>query len=145
MKKARKQTTEPQDDDAEEAIMKVVAEMTEGFNKHDAKAATRMYRADADFVSVRGEAASGAAEIERRLEAIFASRAKKATLKTREVRIKLVRHDVAIVHVVNELSGLIGSDGQELPAHQELSIRVLVKDGGAWCVAAFHNTMRKPF
>src|SRR5690348_10114660 len=38
-----------------EAIKRVIVEMTEAFNKHDATAATRMYTPDADFVSVRGE------------------------------------------------------------------------------------------
>jgi hypothetical protein len=31
--------------------------------------------------------------------------------------------------------------GQTLPPHQELSIRVLVKDQGAWRITAFHNTI----
>jgi uncharacterized protein (TIGR02246 family) len=57
--------------------------MTEGFNSHDAKAASRMYTADADFVTVRGERAKGAGALERQLAAIFATRAKEATQKTR--------------------------------------------------------------
>src|SRR3954449_3058585 len=42
-----------------EAIKRVIVEMTEAFNKHDATAATRMYTPDADFVSVRGEMGVG--------------------------------------------------------------------------------------
>lgn len=38
----------------EAAIRKVIVEMTEGFNSHDGKAASRMYTEDARFVSVRG-------------------------------------------------------------------------------------------
>ena len=41
----------------EERIRSIIAEMTEGFNKHDAKAASQMYTVDADFVTVRGERA----------------------------------------------------------------------------------------
>ena len=41
----------------------------------------------------------------------------------------------------NELSGLINPDGQTLPAHQELSVRVFVKDEGTWRITAFHNTI----
>jgi hypothetical protein len=47
----------------EAAIKRVVSEMTQGFNSHDAEAATRMYTTDADFVSVRGEVAKGREEI----------------------------------------------------------------------------------
>ena len=129
----------------EEAIRKVIVEMTEAFNKHDAKAATRMYTPDADLVTVRGDASKGRDAIEKGLAAIFASRAKAATLKTLEVRIRFIRPDVAVAHVTTELSGLVSPDGQKLPAHRELSIRVFVKEQGIWRVAAFHNTMVRPF
>jgi t-SNARE complex subunit (syntaxin) len=66
----------------EEAIRQIIAEMTEGFNKHDATAATRMYTPDADLVTVRGEVMKGAADMEQGLAAIFATRAKEATLQT---------------------------------------------------------------
>jgi hypothetical protein len=36
-------------------------------------------------------------------------------------------------------------DGHALPSHQELSLRVFVKDAGVWQIAAFHNTMVAPF
>jgi hypothetical protein len=61
------------------------------------------------------------------------------------VRIRLLRHDVALVHVLNELSGLRRPEGQSLPPHRELSLRVLVKEAGTWRVAAFHNTLWRPF
>jgi hypothetical protein len=62
-----------------------------------------------------------------------------------DVKIRMVRPDVALAYVTNELSGLVVPDGRSLPAHQELSLRVFVKDGGLWQVAAFHNTMIAPF
>jgi uncharacterized protein (TIGR02246 family) len=55
--------------------------------------------------------------------------------------VRFIRPDVALVHVTNRLSGLVGPDAQTLPAHQELSIRVLVKDRGTWRITAFHNTI----
>jgi uncharacterized protein (TIGR02246 family) len=83
--------------------------------------------------------------MDRGLASIFATRAKKATLKTLNMTVRFIRPDVAIVHVTNELSGLVGPEGQPLPAHQELSVRVFVKDAGSWHVTAFHNTMLRPF
>ena len=129
----------------EEAIRRVIAEMTEGFNQHNAKAATRMYMPDADLVTVRGERYKGTAGMEEGLAKIFATRARNATLRTLDVTVRLITDDVALAHVTNELSGLVSPDGEQLPAHQELSIRVLVKDAGTWRVTAFHNTMVKPF
>ena len=55
--------------------------------------------------------------------------------------VRFVRPDVALAHVTNQLSGLVSPEGQTLPAHEELSIRVLVKDQGQWRITAFHNTI----
>jgi uncharacterized protein (TIGR02246 family) len=129
----------------EDAIRKVITEMTSGFNSHDGRAASIMYLPDAKLTTVRGEVMNGQAEIEKGLSGIFATRAKNAAHRTLAVAIKFIRPDVALAHVTNELSGLVGPDGQGLPAHQELSLRVFVKEGGHWRVAAFHNTMVRPF
>jgi uncharacterized protein (TIGR02246 family) len=129
----------------EAAIKRVVSEMTQGFNSHDAEAATRMYTDDADFVSVRGEVAKGRGEIRQGLAVILSTRARNASLDTRSVTIRFNRPDVAVVHVDNELRGLVNSDGQALPAHRELSLRVFVKESGVWRVAAFQNTLARPF
>ncbi|HET6769274.1 MAG TPA: SgcJ/EcaC family oxidoreductase [Chitinophagaceae bacterium] len=129
----------------EDAIRNVILQMTEGFNKHDAKAATQMYTSNADFVNVRGDKYTGAAEIEQKLAAILSTRAKEATLKTLNTTIRFVNPELAIAHVTNELSGLVDSAGLKLPSHQELSIRVFIKEKGNWRVTAFHNTMIRPF
>jgi uncharacterized protein (TIGR02246 family) len=129
----------------EAAIRKVIAEMTEGFNNHDGKAAARMYTPDARFVSVRGDMMNGQGEIEKGLSAILTKRAKSATQQTMDVTVRFIRPDVALANVTNELSGLVAPDGRVLPSHQELSLRVFVKDAGGWQVAAFHNTMIAPF
>jgi uncharacterized protein (TIGR02246 family) len=133
------------DSDSEAAIRQIIVEMTDGFNNHDGRAASRMYTQDARLVTVRGDVMSGPAEIEKGLSAIFAARAKNATQRTMDVKIRLVRPDIAFAYVTNELSGLVAPDGRSLPAQQELSLRVFVKDGGLWQVAAFHNTMIAPF
>jgi uncharacterized protein (TIGR02246 family) len=129
----------------EEAIRKVVVMMTEAFNRHDAKAATQMYAPDALFVTVRGEVMDGQPAIEKGMASIFGTRAKNASLRTLDVAVRFIRPDIALVHVTNELSGLVAPDGQTLPSHRELSLRVFVKESGVWSVAAFHNTMVRPF
>jgi uncharacterized protein (TIGR02246 family) len=129
----------------EDAIRKVIVAMTEGFNRHDGGAASTMYLADATLVTVRGEVMHGQAAIERGLNAIFATRAKAASHRTLDVAIRFLRPDLALAHVTNELSGLVAPDGQPLPSHQELSLRVFINDGDGWKVAAFHNTMIRPF
>lgn len=128
-----------------DAIRQVITETTAAFNRHDAKAFARYYTPDAWLVTVRGESMAGTAEIENELTAIFESRAKSATLETLDVSIRFIRPDVALAHVLNQLSGLKSPSGESLPAHRELSIRVLVKNDGVWRVTAFHNTIVRPF
>jgi len=84
--------------------------MTEAFNRHDAKAWTRLTTLDAQLVTVRGESMNGVAEIEKGLSALFQTRNKNASLKILDVKVRFIRSDVAMAHVTNELSGVIGPD-----------------------------------
>jgi uncharacterized protein (TIGR02246 family) len=127
------------------AIKELITETTAAFNLHDAKAFARYYTPEAWLVTVRGESMAGTSEIERGLASIFSSRAKAAKLETLDVSIRFIRPDVAVAHVLNELSGLTSPSEELLPAHRELSIRVLVKSDGVWRVSAFHNTIVRPF
>jgi uncharacterized protein (TIGR02246 family) len=124
----------------EEAIRSVISGTTDAFNKHDAKAYARFYAEDAEFINVQGEKIKGAAEIEKRLSTLFATRAKAAVLKTLHITVRFIRSDVAIAHVTGDMSGITGVEGDKVPPHRELSIRILVKENGIWRVTAFHNT-----
>lgn len=129
----------------EAAIRRLVSEMTDGFNRHDAAAYMRLYTPDADFVSVRGEKAKGRDHAEQELAEVFKTRAREATLTTKELDIRFIRPDVALVHVTNELGGLVTPDGRKLPSHDESSLRVFVKNDGNWQITAFQNTLVAPF
>jgi uncharacterized protein (TIGR02246 family) len=125
----------------EDAIKKVIVATTQAFNVHDAKVFASYYTADAELVTVRGERMHGTAEIEKGLAAIFATRARGATLRTLDMTVRLIRSDVAIAHVTNEMIGVVDEQGLTMPPHRELSVRVLVKEKGIWRVTAFHNTV----
>ena len=127
----------------EDAIKQVIAATTDAFSRHDAEAWVRFCTPDAQLVTVRGESMNGVDEIRNGLATIFQSRGRYVTLKTLSGTVRFIRPDVALAHVSNELSGLVSPEGQTLPSHQELSIRVLVKDQGAWRITAFHNTIRQ--
>src|SRR5678816_2208530 len=116
----------------EAAIRKVIAATTEMFNRQDASGFARYYTDDSDLVTVRGEVMKGTAEIEAGLSRIFQTRAGSATLREVDASIRFLSPDVALAHVTNELSGLVGPAGERLPAHRERSTRVFVKKDGAW-------------
>ena len=125
----------------EDSIKAVMAATTDAFSRHDAKAWVTFCTPDAQLVTVRGESMKGVAAIEKGLTTIFQTRGRNVTLTTLAVAVRFIRPDVALAHVTNELSGLVSPEGQTLPPHQELSIRVLVKDQGVWRITAFHNTI----
>jgi uncharacterized protein (TIGR02246 family) len=124
-----------------DAIRALMVETTDAFNRHDAKAWARFCTPDAQLVTVRGESMKGVAEIEKGLAAIFDGRGRAARLKTLDIAVRFVRPDVGLAHVTNEMSGVTAPDGRSLPPHRELSIRVVVREQGAWHITAFHNTI----
>lgn len=136
---ARAQAPDPRND--EKTIRAIVAATTEAFSKHDARAWVQYCTNDAQLVTVRGETMEGVAEIEKGLATIFQTRGRGVTLRTLEVMVRFIRPDVALAHVRNELSGLADPDGQTVPPHQELSVRVFVKNDGQWRMTVFQNTI----
>lgn len=125
----------------EAAIKAVLAATTDAFSRRDAKAWVNFSTPDAQLVTVRGESMNGVEEIEKGLTRIFQTRGRNVTLTTLGLKVRFIRPDVAVAHVTNRLSGLVNADGQPVPSHQELSVRVLVKEQGAWRITAFHNTI----
>ena len=136
---ARSQSAEARKDEA--AIRGIIAATTEAFSRHDAKGWAQYCTSDAQLVTVRGEFMQGAAQIERGMATIFQTRGRRVTLETRDVSVRFLRPDVALAHVRNELRGLLDPEGETLPPHQELSVRVFVKNDGVWRITAFHNTI----
>ena len=126
------------------AVRAVVAASIEAFNQHDAQRWAEFCTPDARLVTIRGEVMNGLAEIQSGLRSIFETRGKRATLVTRDVQVNFVRPDVALAYVTNEMTGVLDAEGRSSPSHQELSLRVLVKEGGSWRIAAFHNTRLQP-
>jgi uncharacterized protein (TIGR02246 family) len=125
----------------EAAIRAVLAATTDAFSRRDAKAWVTFCTPGAQLVTVRGESMNGVDEIEKGLTRIFQTRGRNVTLTTLGVTVRFIRPDVAVAHVTNRLSGLVNPEGQAQPSHHELSIRVMVKDQGAWRITAFHNTI----
>jgi uncharacterized protein (TIGR02246 family) len=134
----------PGDRADEGAIRAVINSTTDAFNRHDPRAWLRLATADAELITARGETMNGAAEIEQGLTALFQGRNRNARVKTLDIRLRLIRQDVALAQVTNEISGVLGASGQTLPASRELSLRILVKDHGVWRMTALHNTVVQP-
>lgn len=75
---------------------------------------------------------------------MFQRRNKNASVRTLDIRLRLIRPDVALAHVTNEISGVVDASGQTLLPSRELSSRILVREQGVWRMTAFHNTVVQP-
>ena len=129
--------------DDEKAIRALVLERIDSFNKHEAPQSSA-FTQDADFVNVYGMWRRGPAEIEGRQKERMETVLRDAKISLQDLRIRFVRPDVAIVHETHEMSGMRNDKGEIMPPHQELGIRVMVKEQGKWLITAFHNTIVRP-
>jgi uncharacterized protein (TIGR02246 family) len=127
-----------QDDEA--AIRQAVATMTTAFNTRDDQVTASLTTTDADFVTVTGAWSRGSADYLATRRARFATALKNASIRVIDIKVRFLRPDVALAHVIQEIHGMLDGDGKELPPHRELSLRVFVHEDGKWLMTAFQNT-----
>ena len=112
----------------------------DAWNRHDMAAFAALYAENADFVNVLGVWLRGRAAIEEHHATIHAARMKASLLTALETEVRLLRPDVALIHVHWELTGQVGPDGVALPTRQGILSHVGVKTGGKWHIASTQNT-----
>ena len=122
----------------ETAIRKVVQQVQDGWNAHDAKTHAAAFAPDADYVVVNGSHDKGREEIQARHTQLFSGIYKNshniATIKS----VRFLRPDVAVVHTEwNLLHDL--SDSETRKGHA-LNTIVMTKEKGKWSIAAYQNT-----
>lgn len=129
-------------DDAD--IRALIASQVEAWNAGDAKAFSVRFAPDGTFTNIRGTVFYGHRAFEDRHAEIFASVFKGTKISMAPDRIWFVRPDVAIADISATVSGLGGRTppGVKRGAGGALRTRlqeVLVKDGGTWWIASYHN------
>ena len=126
-----------------EHIRAIVAAQVAAWNVGNAKAFSANFAADGSFTNIRGTVFYGHQAFEDRHADIFGTFFKGSKLAMSVTKIRFVRPDVAIADIATELSELHGAppgvkpgaDGRIRTRLQE----VLVKDGGTWRIASYHN------
>jgi uncharacterized protein (TIGR02246 family) len=132
---------------ADEAAIKAVVDdrWMGGWNAHDARRFSSMFASDADFTNVRGQSASGQADIEK-FHAVAFERFFKQSHQTGEVtKIRFLRPDLAAVDIRWEMTGAVDNTGNPSPYRTGLANCIFIKSGGDWLVAIMHNTELTPW
>lgn len=132
--------------DEEAAIQKLLGELADAWNRGDAPAYGARYRPDGTFTNVNGTFHAGREAFNRRHEEIFRGFLRGTTLELTTKELRFIRPDVAVVDLDTGVSGVpapppgvrAAPDG----ALHTCLLLVLVKEGGSWWIAAYHNVWR---
>ena len=126
----------------ETAIRKLIQQIQDGWNGHDAKAAAAPFAADADFVVVTGLHLKGRDDIEKGFAFRLAQPDYKASKNTITIKsIRFLRPDVAVVHTTFDIEY---SEGGEVKKDHAIETAVVTKERGKWSIIAFQNTVIAP-
>jgi uncharacterized protein (TIGR02246 family) len=125
---------------AADAAKAVAKRLVDDWNKHDMKSFAELFTEDADFVNVIGLWWHGRPEIQKEHEALHANRMKNSDLIAIETAVRVLRQDVAIIHIRWQLAGDTGIDGVTLPMRQGILSFVTVRTGDRWLIATAQNT-----
>jgi uncharacterized protein (TIGR02246 family) len=122
------------------AIHKTIDDLLAAFNRHDAKGWAAPFLEDGDFTNVTGLTRHGRKEVEERFAGLFAGNLKDAHRTCAVRHIRFITPEIAAVDAEWELVGSKTSDGAENPVRKGLFTWVMVKQGGKWQFAVFHES-----
>lgn len=134
----------PQASPDEAAVRNIIQEEISAWNSGDAAAYSRHFAADGTFTNIRGEFFTGRQPFIEKHDNLFRGPFHGSTLKQDVVSLKFVRPDVAVAEVLTSVSGIPklfpGTNTDDKGRLRTRLLQVLVKDGGEWKIAAYHNT-----
>lgn len=129
-------------DNADEtAIRENVRQLEAGWNAKSGAQFAKPFAADADYVVINGMYIKGQALIAESHQRIFDTFYKESTLSLSVKQVRMLRPDVAVVHVTGTNKIPRGAETQTVEAIITL---LMTKESGAWKIAAFQNTEMKP-
>lgn len=134
------QSTPDQDDPPQ-----VVDRFVEAWNRHDMKALGDLFRSDADFVDVFGNWFKGRSAFEEALTQRHRTVFRASRFTTKEVVVRRVGSELAVVNAVIELTGATDPGGNLLPPGLGVMSFVLEPNTvHGWRIVTFQNTAVAP-
>jgi uncharacterized protein (TIGR02246 family) len=128
------------------AIRQLMDDLTEAWNRGDARAYGARYRDDGTFTNVNGTYHLGRDEFDRRHAEVFRGMFKDTKVAMTIKTLRFIAPNVAAVDIDTDIAGCqarppgvaVDPDGT---LHSCL-LMVLVKEGGTWWISAYHNVWR---
>jgi uncharacterized protein (TIGR02246 family) len=125
-------------DNADEAaIRENVRQLEAGWNAKSGEQFAKPFAADADYVVINGSYVKGQEAIAQGHQRIFDTFYKESVLSLSVKQVRMLRPDVAVVHVTGTNKIPRGAETQTGEAFMTL---LMTKESGVWRIAAFQNT-----
>lgn len=133
----------------EDAIRALLAAQAAAWNAGDAKAWTKDFAADADFINIAGSHFKGREETEQRHAQLFASIFKGSRVDVGVWKVRMLGPAAAVAETVHELRGFSRLPPGIRPTVEPGLLRtrmkyVFVKQGDAWVIVSAQNTAIAP-
>ena len=125
---------------AEEIGRGVIRRLQDAWNAGDGAAFGEPFADDADFVDIRGIHHRGREAIVEGHRGIFATIYRGSRVAYELEQARALGEDVVLAHSQGTLFAL-ASAGPMAGEHRAMQSLVLVRRGGAWEIAGFHNTL----
>ncbi len=123
------------------SVQTIVSALESAWNAGDGRLFAAPMAPDADFVTIRAERFRGRQAIADGRDAIFRTVYAGSRIKLTTDTLRLLTDDVALLHVGSELDA---PSGPLAGRHNAVFSAVLRRNGAAWEIAAFHNTLAPP-
>ncbi|MEO8602402.1 MAG: SgcJ/EcaC family oxidoreductase [bacterium] len=126
------------------AIRNLYVEFTAAWNAHDAKKMASYWTLDGDVTEPDGMVAKGRDEVEKHFATEQEAAFKDSTLKLTIESVWFVSAEVAMVDGSYMVLNALDPNGQPLPPRKGLVSAVLLREDGAWRVAASRSMIPIP-
>jgi uncharacterized protein (TIGR02246 family) len=120
------------------ALERIIEQREAAWNAMDGTAFAAPFASDADFVTIRGEHFRGRPAIAAGHDAIFRTIYAGSTVRFGVESARLLRGEVALVHVRSVMHAPSGPLAGE---HRACFSLALTKEPDGWVIAALHNTL----
>jgi uncharacterized protein (TIGR02246 family) len=125
------------------AIRDILKEEVAAWNNGDADAYSQHFASDGTFTNLLGMFFQGREAFRERHEQIFHGAYRESTKQLDLVSLKFVCPNVAIIETLQTVTGfqklLPGTSADAKGRLRTRLLQVVVKDGGEWKIAAYHN------
>jgi uncharacterized protein (TIGR02246 family) len=126
----------------EAAVRRLTAAMAAAWNGHDAAAYAGLFTEDADYIAFDGTHLRGRQANTEHHRHLFETVLRGSRLVFERVAVRFLTPDVALMH--GDGSVLLPWHDALPPRRRSIQTYVVVREAGAWRIAAFHNARVRP-